>query len=242
MRSERRHWPKAAIQFPLTPAFFLSQAEWTRARRGARKNWSPSGRTPSTGWPTPRQDHRLRLPHPRLSPAFSSRLRVRAMGHSVAVPRRSRHASIAGRVFQAVVTRPVAVGVAEVERRAREDEPAAAGTAHLPAGDEGSEPLPQSPVRATVAACLRRSTAAGALELLDMAARARPAQGDDLPVPTNTGGRCHLVVVLPGGGMIVIGGDMRTPWVAPPVAGFGDAERRTSSAAGILTVWRAPPN
>ena len=151
-------------------------------------------------------------------------------------------ASIADRMLGAVVSRPRSVGMAEVPRRAGKDEPAAAGAPHLPAGDEGGEPLPQRSVCAVVAALRRAPTTTGALELLDMAARARPAQGDDLPVPTNTGGRCHLVVVLPGGGMIVVGGDMRTSWVAPPVAGFGDAERRTSSAAGILTVCRAPPN
>ena len=141
-------------------------------------------------------------------------------------------ASIADRVLGAVVSRPRSVGMAEVPRRAGKDEPAAAGAPHLPAGDEGSEPLPQRSVCAAVAALRRAPTTTGALELLGMAARARPAQGDDLPVPTNTGGRCHLVVVLPGGGMIVVGGDMRTSWVAPPVAGFGEAERRTQLRCG----------
>ena len=86
------------------------------------------------------------------------------MGHPAALPRRSGRASIAGRVLEAVVARPVSVGVPEVERRARKDELAAAGAPHLPAGDERSEPLPQRPVRAAVAACRRAPTATGALD------------------------------------------------------------------------------
>ena len=141
--------------------------------------------------PTPRQGQRLRLPHPRLSPAFFGPLRTRAMGHSAAVPRRSSRASIAGRVLCSVVARPRAVGMAEIERRAGEDELAAAGATHLPAGDEGSEPLPQGSVCAAVAACLRGSTAAGTLDLLGLTASARPACRDDLAVPADTGERAH---------------------------------------------------
>jgi len=91
-------------------------------------------------------------------------------------------------VFEAVVARPVTVGVAEVEGRARDDDLAAAGAPHLPAGDEGSEPLSQRPVRATVTACRRAATTAGALDLLPLTPSARPACRDDLPMPTDTGG------------------------------------------------------
>ena len=68
---------------------------------------------------------------------------------------------------------------------------AAAGAPHLPAGDEGSEPLPQRPVRATVAACRRAATATGALDLLPLTPGARPACRDDLPVPADPGERAH---------------------------------------------------
>jgi hypothetical protein len=55
----------------------------------------------------------------------------------------SPRASIAGRVLEAVVASPVAVGLAEVGRRAAEDDLAAAGASHVTAGDEESEALPQ---------------------------------------------------------------------------------------------------
>ena len=86
-----------------------------------------------------------------------------------------------------VVARPVS-GVAEVPRLTGMDDAAAAGAPHLPAGDEGSEPLPQGPVRATVAACRRAATTTGALDLLPLTPSARPACRDDLPMPTDTGG------------------------------------------------------
>jgi hypothetical protein len=113
------------------------------------------------------------------------------MGHPTALPRRSSRASIAGRVLEAVVARPVSVGVAEVERRTREDEPAAGGAPHLPAGDEWSEPLPQRLVHAAVAACRRAPTTAGALDLLPLTPGARLACRDDLPVPADPGERAH---------------------------------------------------
>src|SRR5215213_8597556 len=134
----------------------------------------PRAATPSTGWHTPRTRHRLKLPHPRLSPAFFAPVRNCAIGHPAAVPRRSSRASVASRVLEAVVARPVSVGVAEVERGARKDEPAAPRTPHLPASDEGSEPLSQRPVGATVAAVRCTATAAGALDLLPLTPRARP--------------------------------------------------------------------
>jgi hypothetical protein len=80
--------------------------------------------------------------------------------------------SIAGRVLGAVVARPVSVGVAEVERRAEKDDLAAPGASHLPAGNERSEPLPERPVRAAIAGCLRAATTTGALDPLSLAARA----------------------------------------------------------------------
>ena len=152
------------------------------------------------------------------------------MRHPAAVPRRSSRASIAGRVLCSVVARPIS-RMSQIPRRAKKDEPAAAGAPHPPAGDERSEPLPQGPVRATVAACRRAATAAGALEPLGHAARTRPAREDDLPVPADTGERAHVMVfALTDCGGPAIGE------VAPPAAVFGVAERRTSSAAGILTV------
>jgi hypothetical protein len=100
-------------------------------------------------------------------------------------------ASIAGRVLGSVVARPIA-RMPKIPRRARKDEPAAASTPHLPAGDEGSEPLSQRPVCAAVPACRRTPTTAGALALLDPAASARPACRDYLPVPTDAGERAHV--------------------------------------------------
>jgi hypothetical protein len=107
-------------------------------------------------------------------------------------PSHPTRAAVAGGVLEAVVARPVCVGVAEVERRAGKDDLAAAGAPHLPAGDEGSEPFPQRPMRATVTACRRASTAAGALELLDLAARTRRSSKDDLPVPADPSERAHV--------------------------------------------------
>ena len=114
-----------------------------------------------------------------------------------------------------------------------------------PPATRGASLFRKRPVRATVAACRRAATTTGALELLHLTPSARPACRDDLPVPTDTGGCGHLVVVLPCGvgGTILRGGSTRTPWVSPcEGTGFGEAERRTSSAARILTVCRAPPN
>ena len=84
----------------------------------------------------------------------------------------SRCASIAGGMLETVVARPVAVGVPEVEWRAGEDDLAAAGAPHLPAGDEGSESLLQRTVRAAVAACRRAAATTRALSLLNLTARA----------------------------------------------------------------------
>ena len=143
-----------------------------------------------------------------------------------------------------VVARPI-TRVPEIPRRAGKDPPAAAGAVHLPGGDEGHEPLPLSLVGTAVAACRGASTPAGALELLGLTTRARPARKDDLPVPTNLGERAHLeIFVLTGcGGLNVIGGSRSSnpprgdpAKAAPPAAGFGEAERRTSSAAGMRTV------
>ena len=189
MGPERRRWQSGPPASPDSGLLLGGQPGVKESEEGSKeRRLSQPLRPPSAGWPTPRHDHRLRLPHPRLSPAFSSRLRVRAMGHSVAVPRRSRHASIAGRVLCSVVARPRAVCVAEVPRLTGMDDAAAAGAAHLPAGDEGSESLPQGSMCATVAACRRASATAGALDLLPVTPSARPAYRDDLPMPTYTGG------------------------------------------------------
>jgi hypothetical protein len=146
-------------------------------------------------------------------------------------PSHPTRASVADRVLGSVVARLVS-RVPEIPPRARKDEPAAAGAPHLPAGDEGSEPLPQRSVCAAVAALRRAPTTTRALELLGLAARARPAQGDDLPVPADTGERAHVDAARHPASA---GGSCER-------TGFGEAERRTSSAAGILTVCRAPPN
>ena len=106
-------------------------------------------------------------------------------------PSQPTRAPIAGRVLRSVVARPIS-RVPEIPRRAGEDEPAAAGTPHLPAGDEGSEPLSQRSVCAAVTACRRAATAAGALTLLGPAASTRPTRGNDLPMPTDTGERAHF--------------------------------------------------
>jgi hypothetical protein len=58
----------------------------------------PTAALPRPAGTAPRTGHRLRLPRPRVSPAFFASLRVHTMGHSAAVPRRSRRPSIAGRV------------------------------------------------------------------------------------------------------------------------------------------------
>ena len=73
------------------------------ARRGAHRRGAlrPQGcALSSTGCrhlPQPRRPPAL--PRPRVSPAFFGPLRIHAMGHSASVPRRSRRASIAGRVL-----------------------------------------------------------------------------------------------------------------------------------------------
>ena len=161
VRSERRRW-HFGRRLPTSPdsGLPLSRARRNgneRRGRGARKRRTglrPTAALPRPAGHSPRTAHRLRLPRLRLSPAFFQSPSGSRNGHSAGFLQRPA-ASIAGRVLCSVVARPVAVGVAEVERRAGEDEPAAAGAAHLPAGDEGSEPLPQRPVRATVAACRR---------------------------------------------------------------------------------------
>jgi hypothetical protein len=79
----------------------------------------------------------------------------------------------------------------EIPGRAGKDELAAAGAPHLPAGDEGREPLSQSPVRTTVAACRRAATTTDELDLLPLTPSARPACRDDLPVPADPGERAH---------------------------------------------------
>jgi hypothetical protein len=106
-------------------------------------------------------------------------------------PSHPTRAPIASRVLGSVVARPVS-RMPEVPRRAGKDDLAAAGTPHLPRGDERSEPLPQTLVRAAVAACRRAPTTPGAPPLLGLAAGARPACGDYLPVPTDAGERAHF--------------------------------------------------
>ena len=149
----------------------------SKARPSERERGGEQGRAHAVAqWP-----HSLdRLPHTPLGPPADAPAPSRLTG-ILRAPSHSRHRA-SDRGFASypplldcrprarlAVARPIAVGVAEVPRRARKDELAAAGAAHPPGGDEGGEPLPQRSVRATVAACLRGSTAAGsagALELL----------------------------------------------------------------------------
>ena len=102
--------------------------------------------------------------------------------------------SIAGRVLEAVVARPIS-RVPKVPRRAGKDESAATGAAHLPGANEGSEPLPQSLVGAAIAACRRAPTPAVAGLTFGPAARAEVTGRDDLPVPTDAGGLAHFCVL-----------------------------------------------
>jgi hypothetical protein len=80
VRSERRRWPKAATQFPLTPA----------SQKPGRVNESEAGskeelRRPTAALPRPATTtplgHRLRLPRPRVSPAFLAAFLICAIGH-----------------------------------------------------------------------------------------------------------------------------------------------------------------
>ena len=77
-----------SIQFPLTPASFTHEAAEVKgeARRGAALPLAQRR-------PTPQPAHGSRLPRPRVSPAFFAPLRIRAMGHLAAVPRRSSRGS-----------------------------------------------------------------------------------------------------------------------------------------------------
>ena len=83
-----RRWPWAASNSPLTPASFTHEAAEVKgeARRGATLPLAPRR-------PTPQPAHGSRLPRPRVSPAFFAPLRIRAMGHLAAVPRRSSRGS-----------------------------------------------------------------------------------------------------------------------------------------------------
>ena len=72
-------------RFPLTPASLSGVAE-VRARRGARKSVvAPWPQLPRPAGAAPRKGHRLRLPRPRVSPAFFTPLRIHAIGHSAEV-------------------------------------------------------------------------------------------------------------------------------------------------------------
>ena len=90
MRLERRRWRWGPATCPanLPPDFGLSLVEAAgveESEEGSKEERVARAATPSTGWPTPRQGHRLKLPHPRLSRAFFPPFRIHAIGHSADV-------------------------------------------------------------------------------------------------------------------------------------------------------------